>query len=79
MRIELSRERNNIFTVPESFIRKNVIRIMLVYENDTTIDPSEYSFIGPRSVKINREVSPNSKIYGKIMEVKSGNKIVGRK
>lgn len=78
MKIQLSRERNNVFKIPDSFIRKNLVRIVDVYENNVQINPSEYQFIGPREIKMNGIVSSDSKIYAKIMEIKQGNRFVSR-
>ena len=78
MKIQLSRERNNVFKIPDSFIRKNLVRIVTIYNNNMEISPSEYQFIGPREIKMNEIVSSDSKIYAKIMEIKQGNRFVSR-
>ena len=78
MKIQLSRERNNVFKIPDSFIRKNLVRIVTIYENNVQINPSKYQFIGPREIKMSGMVSSDSKIYAKIMEIKQGNRFVSR-
>ena len=77
MRVQLNRERNNEFVVPDSIIRKNTIRIMCVYENDKLIAPEEYSFMGPRKIKMLRDVDSASILYAKVMETKLGNRLMG--
>lgn len=78
MRVQLNRERNNEFVIPDSFINKNRVRIMGVYENEKILDPEEYAFMGPRKIKMLRDVDTNSKIYGKIMEIRVGNRLLPR-
>lgn len=78
MRIQLSRERNNVFQIPDSFIRKNMIRIVAVYENNTILESDTYKFMGPRKIKMLKPISEDSKVYAKILEIKKGNQLVPR-
>lgn len=78
MRIQLSRNRNNEFTIPTSFLYKDRIRIVEVYENETLLTDKEYQFIGPRKIKMLRVVPEASKVYGRIADTNTGNKMAGR-
>ena len=76
MRIQLNRERNNEFSVPESVVFKNKIRIISVYEDAVMLPRTDYQFIGPRRIKLLRQVKEASKIYGKIIEISVGNRFI---
>ena len=76
MRVQLSRERNNVFKIPDSFIRKTMIRIMTVYENNSILSSDEYKFMGPRQIKVLRHVNSDSKVYAKVTEIKKGNQLI---
>ncbi len=74
MRILLTRNRDNSFEIPNSFIHKAKARIIGVYEDNTLLSPDEYKYMGPRKVKVLRAVKGN--VYGRIININIGNKIV---
>lgn len=78
MKVKLERDRENIFFISNDNIYKNKIRIMCIYENTTILGQDEYKMIGPRKIKMLRKVDPTSKIYAKVSELKTGNRLIGR-
>ena len=78
MRVKLDRDRNNIFLIPDSYLLKDRVRIMCIYENNSILSQEEYQMMGPRKIKMLREVPPTSIIYAKVSEIKLGNKLIGR-
>ena len=78
MKVKLERDRENIFFISNDNIYKNKIRIMCIYENTTILGQDEYEMIGPRKIKMLRKVDPTSKIYAKVSELKTGNRLMGR-
>lgn len=78
MKVKLERDRENIFFISNDNIYKNKIRIMCIYENTTILGQDEYKMIGPRKIKMLRKVDPTSKIYAKVSELKTGNRLMGR-
>ena len=75
MKIPLSRDRNNIFFIPDSYIYKNKVRIMAIYEDGKIVDTDDYSMMGPRTIKMHRLVKSDFRIFAKILEIKRGNKM----
>lgn len=77
-RIQLSRKENNIFYIDESYVHRMRTRIMAIEINDNIVKSDQYMMKGPREVKLLFDITPNTKVFGYIMNAELGNRVFPR-
>ena len=70
----MTRKENNIFYIDESYIHRMRTRIMAIEIDGNIISPELYLMKGPRTIVLLKELSPDTKVYGYIMNAKIGNR-----
>ena len=70
----MARKENNIFYIDESYIHRMRTRIMAIEIDGNIISPELYLMKGPRTIVLLKELSPDTKVYGYIMNAKIGNR-----